>query len=85
VVRIEVAASPRPCGGDQIISYQVSHRSCLTPFCRISQKASLLLDRYQREPHGILGLFWTDFPRFFAGGGQEGHCEHDGGPGASNL
>jgi hypothetical protein len=26
------------------------------------------------------GLYWTDFPRFIAGGGREGHCEHDGGP-----
>ena len=45
---------------------------------RIYQKASLLLLQYQREPHGILGLFWTDFPRSFAWGGREGHCEHVG-------
>ena len=50
-----------------------------------SQKDSLAFCKYQREPYGMLGLFWTDFPRFFAGGGREGHCENDGGPGASNL
>jgi hypothetical protein len=24
----------------------------------------------------MLGLFWTDFPRYFARGGQEGHWQH---------
>jgi hypothetical protein len=51
---------------------------CLTPIRRISQKASLLLLQCQREPHGIPRLFWTDFPRSFAWGGREGHCEHVG-------
>jgi hypothetical protein len=48
--------------------------SCLTPNCQVSLKAGLLLVQYQREPHGILGLFWTDFPRSFAWGGRKGHC-----------
>jgi hypothetical protein len=39
----------------------------------ICLKASLLLLQYQRGRHGMLGLFWTDFPRYFAGGGREGH------------
>jgi hypothetical protein len=51
----------------------VNPRSCLVTNCTFLQKASLLLGKYQREPHGILGLFWTDFPRYFAGGGREGH------------
>jgi hypothetical protein len=64
---------------------KLSPHTCLVTSCEVSQKASLLLDRYQRGPHGILRLFWTDFPHSFAWGGREGHCEHDGGPGASNL
>jgi hypothetical protein len=53
-------------------------RTCLVATWRICLKASLLLGRYQREPHGFLGLFWTNFPRSFAWGGREGHCEHVG-------
>jgi hypothetical protein len=44
----------------------------------ICLKASLLLLQYQRGRYGMLGLFWTDFPRYFAGGGREGHWQHVG-------
>jgi hypothetical protein len=43
----------------------INPRTCLVTVCRISQKDSLALCKYQREPYGMLGLFWTDFPRFF--------------------
>jgi hypothetical protein len=45
---------------------------CLTPFWQICLKASLLLLQYQRGRYGMLGLFWTDFPRYFAGGRWSG-------------
>jgi hypothetical protein len=56
----------------------LSPRRCLRPIWSNPSGQFAILCKYQRGPHGMLGLQWAVFPHSFAGGGREGHCEHVG-------
>jgi hypothetical protein len=40
--------------------------TCLTPFCYVSPKGQFAFAQIPTGVMCILGLFWTDFPRYFA-------------------
>jgi hypothetical protein len=50
---------------------------CLVTIRRIAQKASLLFYNINGDHMACPGCNeWAVFPRSFAGGGREGHCDH---------
>jgi hypothetical protein len=75
----------RPRVESFLISYRVDPRSCLVAIWHMYPEGQFAFAQNQRGTIWHAGCNGAGVPRFFAGGGREGHCEHDGGPGASNL